>query len=191
MNKKLLALTIILLFGAVIATSISLQSVKNSTKHHIDKPHNPDAYAINLHYTQLDTNGKVKNIIHTPKLLHYPFENSADFETPDITIINPKAKPWHITAQRGHSVQGTKIVTLIDQVKMHQNASHNNKEMTITTSRATIDLHNKYISTDQFVTIMQPGITTTAIGANADLDKKIVNLLSNVHEIYDPKKYTN
>jgi len=191
MNKKLLFFTIVLLLTAGITTWLSLQSVKKSTKHHVNKPHNPDSFATNITFVQMDDNGQINDIIYSPKLVHYPYQDSAVFQQPVITIINAKTKPYHITAEKGHSTFGTKIVELIGNVKLHQHAGLNNKALTITTSAATFYPHKKYITTNQFVTISQPGLTTTAIGGSEDLNKKIIKLHSHVKEIYEPDEYKN
>jgi LPS export ABC transporter protein LptC len=191
MNKKLVFFTILLLLAAGVTTWLSLQSVKKSTKYHISKPHNPDAFAINATFVQMDNNGHINDIIYSPKLIHYPYQNSAVFQQPVITIINPNTKPYHITAKYGHSTYGTKIINLLGNVKLHQPAGPNNKALTITTSAATFYSQKKYITTDQFVTIHQPGLTTTAIGASDDLNKKIIKLHSQVKDIYEPSEYNN
>ena len=189
MNKKLVFLIIVLLLTAGITTWLSLQSVKKSTKYYANKPHNPDAFATNITFVQMDANGLINDIIHSPKLTRYPYKNSAVFQQPVITIINPKTNPYHITAKSGQSTYGTKIVKLIGNVKVQQHAGPNNKSLIITTSAATFYSQKKYLTTDQFITIYQPGLTTTAIGASEDLNKKIIKLHSHVKEIYEPNEY--
>jgi LPS export ABC transporter protein LptC len=159
-----------------------------STKTHFDQPHNPDAIAINVTYTQMDENGMVHHIIYTPKLIHYPYQNSSAFQEPDITIINLPENPWHITADQGTSQYGTNIINLLNNVKLHQAAGPHNTALTITTNAATIHAHEKYVTTDQAITVKKPGTTITAVGAEAYVDKKTINLLSEVKEKYVPNK---
>lgn len=188
LNKKLVFFTIFLLLGAGLTTWLALQSIKKTTKHHISQPHNPNAFAFNITFIQMDDNGQINNIMRSPKLIHYPYQNSAVFQQPIITIMNPKANPYHITAKYGHSTYGNKIVTLLGNVKLRQQAGSNNKELSIATNAATFYPREKYITTSQSVTIQQPGLTTTAIGASDDLNKKIITLKSHIKEIYEPSQ---
>ncbi|KPJ67089.1 MAG: hypothetical protein AMJ43_05990 [Coxiella sp. DG_40] len=155
MNKKFAFFTIALLLAAVVATLMSLRIVKNTTKQHINKPDNPDAIAVNVTYTKMDVNGQVHNVINTPKLIHYPYLDSSTFQNPDIIIINPHGQPWHITADHGNSKYGTKEIRLFGNVKLQQKAGPSNKKLTIMTSAATAYLHEKYIVTNQPVTILR------------------------------------
>ncbi len=155
MNKKFAFFTITLLLAAVIATWMSLRIVKNTTKQHINKPKNPDAIAINVTYMKMDENGLVHNVINTPKLIHYPYLDSSIFQNPDIVIINPHKQPWHITADRGTSIYGTNVIRLFGNVKLQQKAGPSNKKLTIMTDTATAYLHDKYMVTDQPVTILR------------------------------------
>jgi lipopolysaccharide export system protein LptC len=186
MNKKLIFLTLVLLIAAGVTTWFSLQIVKNTDKQYSAQPHNPDGIAFDVTYIDMDKNGLTAHIIYTPKLTHYPYQNSSIFLKPNIFINNSNKQPWHITADSGTSKYGTKIINLVGNVKLHQKPGPNNKELTINTTKATIYTQTKFVKTDQPVKILEPGSTITAIGATADLNKKIVNLLSQVKEIYVP-----
>jgi len=188
MNKKQIFFTIVILVIAGITSWFTWHIIKISSKTHIDQPHNPDSIIINATYTQMDANGNIHHIIHTPKLVHYSYQDATTFQNPDITIINAIGNPWHITADKGNSQYGTTIINLLNNVRLHQAASANNSELTITTVAATIYAHKKYITTANPVTVKKPGIIITAVGANAYLDKKNINLLSQLKEQYDPEK---
>lgn len=157
MNKKFAFFTITLLLAAVVATWMSLRIVKNTTKQHINKPKNPDAIAVNVTYTKMDKNGQIHSVINTPKLIHYPYLDSSTFQNPDIIMINPHQQPWHITADHGNSKHGTKEIRLFGNVKLQQKAGPSNKKLTIMTNVATAYLLDKYIVTDQPVTILSSG----------------------------------
>lgn len=160
MNKKFAFFTIALLFAAVFATWTSLKIVKNTTKQHVNEPKNPDSIAINITYTKMDKNGRVHSIIGTPKLIHYPYQDSSIFQAPDIIIVNLHEQPWHITADHGDSRYGTKQIRLSGNVKLQQKAGPSNKKLTIITDTATAYLHDKYIVTNKPVTVSQSGKIT-------------------------------
>jgi LPS export ABC transporter protein LptC len=157
MNKKFAFFTIALLLAAVVATWMSLRIVKNTTKQHVNEPKNPDAIAVNVTYTKMDKNGQIHSVINTPKLIHYPYLDSSTFQNPDIIINNSHEQPWHITANNGNSRHGTDVIQLFGNVKLKQNAGSSNKKLAIMTNAATAYLHDKYIVTDQPITILRPG----------------------------------
>ncbi len=187
MSKKQVFFTIVILLIAGITSCFTLHLMKIS-KSHINQPHNPDVIVINAVYTQMDDNGMVHHIVHIPKLTHYPYQDSSAFQKPDIIIMDSPKTPWHITADRGTSQYGTTTINLLDNVKLHQAAGPQNSELTITTDAATIYSHKKYVTTNRPITITKPGTTIKAVGAEAYLDKKIINLLSQVKEKYVPSK---
>lgn len=188
MKKKYFIFTL-LLFSLAGATSwLTLRIVKETSLTHITRSVNPDAYMFKARYTQMNKNGTIHSIMRATQTIHYSKKDFAVFQNPNIIVMVANKKPWHITAERGHSEQGGKKVILIDHVKMHQPAGLNNKELTIKTNSAVIYPTEKQAETNKPVTILQPGVTITAIGAKADLQKSTVNLLSNVKEIYIPQQ---
>ncbi len=188
MNKKQLFSTIIILIIAIVSSWFALHLLYTPTNQHVDNPKNPDAIAFNVTYTQMDQNGNIAHQLYSTRFVHYTFENSSEFQNPKITIMNPNGSPWHITADSGTSQQGSSLIHLVGNVKLYQPPSAKNTELTITTSKATIYSDKKYVTTDQPVKIVKPNTIATAIGANANMETKVVNLLSNVKETYVPGK---
>ncbi|MCK4870257.1 MAG: LPS export ABC transporter periplasmic protein LptC [Gammaproteobacteria bacterium] len=186
MNRKLITTTIILLAAAGMTSWLTIQSVKNKTNTHINKSHNPNAFMNNVTYTEMNKDGTPHNIIFIKSGKHFQANSASTFTKPNITIYNQKQNPWIITANSGNSINGTKLIHLLGNVKLHQAAGVHNKELTVTTTAATVLPKNKIVKTDQKVTILQPGTTVTATGAIANGKTKTLKLLSNVQETYVP-----
>lgn len=186
MNRKLIATTIILLTAAGMTSWLTIRAVKSKANSHINKPHNPNAFMTNITYTEMNKDGTPHNIVFVKTGKHFQANNASSFTQPNITIYNQKQNPWIITAASGNSINGTKLIHLIGNVKLHQAAGVHNKELTVTTTAATVLPNDKIVKTDQKVTILQSGITVTAIGAIANGKTKTLKLLSNVQETYVP-----
>lgn len=186
MTRTRILFIIVLLLIASVTSYFTFDMLQPDTNNHINNPHDPDQIAVNATLTQMNKNGTIAHAVSTPRLEHYPYQDSTSFVKPDINIMNKSQNPWHITADRGTSQQGSTTIQLINNVKLHQATGPNNTELTITTSAVTIYAKEKHIITDQPVTIIKPGTIIKAVGAEAYVNSKIVNLLSNVREKHVP-----
>lgn len=147
---------------------------------------NPDAFMVNAAYVSFDVTGKVHNQITMTKMTHLPANDMSEFTKPKIVIYDKDDQPWNIIADNGESQAGIEEVHLSNNVKVHQDAGKNNREITITTSHLTIFPQERIAITDQPITIIQPGEVINSVGLHADLKKSEVELLSKAHIDYQP-----
>ena len=147
----------------------------------------PDAFIINAHYIRMDKNGNPHLQIYTPEMTHYITHNISNFTTPHFIIYNAKGAPWDVTAKYGTSTAGIKQVHLWDDVKIHQAASANNNELTMTTTSLDIFPQQQTAATDQAVTIIQPNATINSIGLRANR-KKAKSIYSHARGVYEPSQ---
>jgi len=174
---------------------LAKETTTPSTKQPVQQNH-PDFFTKNLHAVEFSEQGKILHILKTPFLLHYPLKNSANLTTPHFIIYsddtngNDKA-PWHITSDKGHTKNGTDIITLIGHVVIHQPKSKNNNDITIKTSKMTVYSKENYAITHQPVTIEEPGIVVNAVGMKVYFKEKRVILLSQARGVYDEKEANN
>lgn len=188
MSTKLLLLTLGLLSGLVLASWLTLQLVKENIEAKPSDSTAPDSFATNVTYTKMDNTGEVKATFFSPHIVNYKARDYVGFEKPTVMVANKKGSPWYITADKGNGNTNAKVIHLNDNVKLRQAGKSKPDELLITTSSATIFVDEKYATTDQLVTITQGAFTVSAVGANANLAKGTVELLSNVKEIYVPTK---
>lgn len=163
------------------------QVIYQTTFYHISKPEDPDAFAININYMQMDQNGNLHNKFFATQLSHFQYNNSANFQKPIITIVTPNKTDWVITAKRGNSKHGSEKIDLVGNVKFYQAAGLDNQETTISTEHAVFFMEQKLIKTDKHVVITQPGLIAESDGADANLATSFISLLSNVNETYAPQ----
>jgi len=144
----------------------------------------PDSFMSQLTATRFDEKGNIASKMISTQLTHYPNNNTTVFQNPQITIYRENESPWLITAKHGKAINGTKKITLIDDVHIHQAASKNNTETTITTSKLSYIPKKEFAETDQAITIKQPGTTIKSIGMNAYLKQGKINLLNKARAHY-------
>jgi lipopolysaccharide export system protein LptC len=187
MNMKVIAITVVLLAALILVSILTINTVKKNVGQKPKASDSPDSFVTNLTYTKMDEKGVVKMVFYSPYLVNYQAKNYVEFQKPDITLTNQQGAPWHITADKGSSDNSSKVMNLIDNVRLQQAGKTKLDNLLITTSTAKVQLDEKYATTDKPITIQRGEFTVNAVGANADLNKGIVNLLSNVREVYVPQ----
>lgn len=187
MNNKTFFLTVVLLISVILSSIMVLKVIKKSMSSHVVRSDVPDSFLVSATYSKMDERGMVRQIIYTPSLVHYQSQDSAVFEKPSAILnLNSKEMPWKISADNGSSRNGLETIRLIGNVVIKQPLGKKNKVTMITTEELTIYFNKKYVETDKPVMIEQPGITAKSLGINANFNTKVINLLSNVKEIYLP-----
>ncbi len=187
----------------IIAASLSTLFMLRSTQHESPPPtqqlnQRPDAFMVNVDYSEYDDQGNLHSHLLTPKVIHYPNQNSAVFAQPNFMIYTSERVPWYITAEHGTSRDGINSVFLRDDVHIHQPAEPDNPETTILTTTATIHPPQSTATTDDPVTIVRPGSLVKGTGMEANLKTGVIKLFSHSQGFYDgeetaeevPKKET-
>jgi lipopolysaccharide export system protein LptC len=191
MSTKMITITLSLLAVMILASVLALRIVKDSLDPKSKPSTAPDSFVTNVTYTKMDEKGAVQVVFFTPHVENYQARDYVEFQKPDIKLNNAQGAPWHITANKGTSDNKGSVIDLIDNVKLQQTSQSKSGDLLITTSAAVVHFEEKYAATDKPVTITQGEFTINAVGANADLNKGIINLVSNVREIYVPVSGTS
>lgn len=176
----LLILTLTIMGGFVIIESVQNDETEQTLIAH------PDGYMTNATYQDYNSQGELHALLNTPKMTHYPDNDTTQFLAPDVMMYTSQQVPWHITAEHGQSKQGTEKVLLWGNVIIHQPYRPGFPETTIKTSQITVYPDEQYAHTKKAVTIKRPGSTTDAIGLDADFKTGIFKLLSNSRGRYEP-----
>lgn len=186
MARRNLLLTFLLLLSLGFSAWLIQQTTASQTIATNNQPDTPDSFMIEATYLRMDVNGNVDTKIYTPKLLHYRKNDASEFVHPEIVIFNKDNRmPWQVTAEQGKSEHGTTQIVLWDNVKIHQNAGPNNREITILTPALTVYPEPQTAETDKPVTITQPGTVIKSVGLRADMKKGQVQLLSQATGVYN------
>lgn len=183
---------ILLLLGVTYTGWLLFKANGPSTKVAKGEQSRPDLFMKRVTSIETDENGQVIKRLTTPSVLHYQKDDKADLETPVYIIYQSDQKqPWVITALQGTSLQHGKKIILNQQVNIHEKKGSNNDDVLIATSSLTYYPNEQLATTDQHVTIQKPDLLVTAIGMNAYLAQKKIDLLSNTRGVYAPEKATS
>lgn len=148
-----------------------------------------DTTIAELTVQQFDDKGQLTHLLKTPLLQHIPKHNQHLLNTPYIVINQPQQQsPWEIQAKKAISINGGEKITFINNVIIQQK-SHppTTVESTITTEKMTYFPKKQLATTTYKVVFDQPGSQVEAIGLNAFLNEKRVQLLSHARGSYVPK----
>lgn len=186
MNNKSIWFSLILIVVACFSTVLMLKNTGRQQVQPLQKPaQHPDAFMINADYYEYDDQGLLHSHLYSPKVVHYPHQNSAQFTNPNFLIYtNKQQTPWHITAHHGLSRDGINWVYLWDHVHIHQAPQPNSLSTDIDTEHVTILPNQSLAKTSDDVTITRLDSIVKATGMQADFKTGVVELLSHSQGIY-------
>ena len=151
----------------------------------------PQAFVTGSQTRLFDEQGHLRYILVTNEVNHYQYHanraSDRDYtwvEQPDITLLDPEQPPWYLTAERGRSNPDKESLTLIDQVRLWQEAERGLVEMT--TPEITLWPERQFAKTDKPVKMRAPDGYQEAVGLEADLGEDLIQLLSEVRGTYAP-----
>jgi len=191
MSTRQYIITTLLLLAACIGTWLLREALENRAVPLTGSNH-PDSYMNDVVATQMDEQGKLKDELQAPLLVHFPVGNTTNITSPHFIIYNSDStgEPWHITANYGQAHDGINILELWDHVKLTQPAGSKNTATTMVTTAMTIFPKQQYAQTQQPVKVWQMGSVVTSVGLHADLKTGEIDLLSQARGKYQPETGT-
>jgi len=151
----------------------------------------PQAFVLGSRSRVFDEQGHLRYLLVTDEVNHYQYHanraSDRDYtwvEKPDITLLDPEKPPWYLSAERGRSNLREDSMTLIDQVRLWQEAERGLVEMT--SPEITLWPERQFAKTDKPVKMRAPGGEQEAVGLEANLDENRIQLLSQVRGTYAP-----
>lgn len=159
--------------GFLLQKSNPIKRVNPAADYHAD------AFLEDVTALSMSKVGLPQNKLISPRVIHYPIHDTTIFSKPHIIIYTKnEEEPWHTTANQGKSTEGKKIIELTDNVEIKQPAGPHNKEAIMTTKHLLFYPEEKFAHTEQAVKFTEPGIIVNAIGMNAYIQEKRVQLLT-------------
>lgn len=174
----------VLLLG-VLYTGWMVQQARNANTPIVVSKSNMDTFAENITAISMDENGDPKSKLFSPKVKHYPTEDTSLFSKPHFIFYPRRGEPWHTTAENGKSIHGNEQVILWEKVKVTQTDPKKNRELTMTTSKLNVFPNKDLATTDVAVQFTDEGSVINSIGMNAFLKEKRIELLSKTRSVYD------
>lgn len=143
---------------------------------------NPNFFLVNMRGVQFDETGTRDIVITSERIMHNPANDSVNMSEPRFTFFKDGKFTWNIRAQFGVIDQTG------DQVELQQRVKMVNRDgvSSLTTPQLFIFPNTKKVTTSKPVTLTSNNGFTQAVGMSADLQKKQIELLSQVKGQYTP-----
>jgi len=128
----------IAILGTVGLFGIWLQSLVLENEDEVisaEQRHDPDYYIENFTLTGLDKNGARKFILKAKRLVHFPDDDTALLDFPEITKFQDGTPPRHIYADSGWVTGTGDEVIMTDNVRVIVEATEETAGGTIKTKR--------------------------------------------------------
>jgi len=178
--------------GVLLLLAISLSCWSIIASHPLHKnvfqndPKTADAIMEDVIATVYNKLGEPSFKLTTPKMVHYPENDSTDITTPRVTLFRQSPQPWHIDADYAKTKNGITEILFWQNVNIHHAADTENPNTSLLTDALTIFPDQQIVKTDQPVVFTQPETTIHAVGMLADLNDNTIKLLSQTQGEYAP-----
>lgn len=135
----------------------------------------------------LDDDGSLSLRVSGPRLARDGANGSIFVTRPRFALFDNAGNPWQGNAQTAWVNKDGSLMKLGGKVEMHRVPSAKVARIDIATSDLTAWPNDRRVATDAPATITEPGSILRGTGLRADLDTKVLELLSDVHSTLQPK----
>jgi lipopolysaccharide export system protein LptC len=173
----------------ILATAFSAWSIiiSHPAKYSMQTdPKQIDSFMENVQAITYNKLGAPSLQITTPKMVHYPENNTTYITTPRVVIYRQSPQPWFVDSDYAKATNGMDAIEFWSNVNIHHVADPENPTTSLRTNTLTIFPSQQIAQTNEAVTFVQPDTTVHAIGMLANLEAGTVKLLSNTKGEYDP-----
>lgn len=151
-------------------------------------PNNPSDFGNKIQVTVMNVQGHREYMFTSPHVLHYAENDRYTFTLPHLVMYVDNAPPWTLDALQGETLQGDTQVKLWKNVTMAQPRGANNLPTIIKTEAAVIYPKQRLVTTDLFISAVEPNAKAEGVGMKLDMNKQTLDLLSQVRGYYVPTK---
>jgi len=148
-------------------------------------PKEPDSFANNAVYMAFDSQGKLSSELRSPRVEQFNDRNQAHMSDPRARLFSTDTRtPWLLRANQGTYNLKTDTLTLNGDVLVTR-PMPNQTPAELHTPHLTLDNSNGIVHTDAPVTIDDASGVTHAVGMKAWIDKRVLELRSQVTGSYE------
>jgi lipopolysaccharide export system protein LptC len=140
----------------------------------------------NFSMNALDEKGKLSFTVSGPRLTRRGQDGSIFVSTPDYVIVDKDGNPWIGESDSAWVNKDGSLMHLEGHVEMQRRATATVKSAKIVTSDLTARPRDKTLETAAPAQITQPGSILRGTGLRGDLNSKVLELLSDVHNTFEP-----
>lgn len=147
----------------------------------------PDGFVINGSYTSYDEAGHRKFVFTSPRIEQFEDGNLATMKSPSAELFGTTGEgPWILNAENGRLQQNEDVLLLTGKVRVVRTIG--DREATLKTESLTLDNQQGIVYTPDPVEITDSVGTTSATGMKAWIDKRVLELNSQVEGRYETAK---
>ncbi len=136
----------------------------------------------------LDENGKLTFTVSGPRLVRRSEDGSIFVSAPDYIMVDSEGHPWTGTSESAWVNRDGSLMQLEGRVDMQRSPSPDVAAARITTSELLVRPKQRTLETAAAAQISQPGSILRGTGLRGDLNSKVLELLSDVHNTFEPRK---
>lgn len=163
----------------------SQEQTTNNDAERLRGPQEPDSFVVNGEYRSFDESGKVALVFKSPRVEQFDAENRAHMQSPRATLIDSSSgQPWKLQSDEGNYRLKRDIIDLTGNVLISRTLP-SGQEGNLQTTHLTLDNEKRIVHTDAPVVLRDPHGVTRATGMKAWIDKRIVELQSQVEGQYE------
>lgn len=142
----------------------------------------------NFSMNALDEHGKLSFTISGPRLTRRGEDGSIFVSTPDYVIVDTDNNPWIGSSDSASVNKDGSTMKLEGHVEMERQPGTNASAARITTSDLVAHPRDNTLETAAPAQISQPGSILRGTGLRGDLNSKVLELLSDVHNTFEPTR---
>lgn len=177
----------ILLLAGLAAVSfylaeLSSQFERRSMEH--GPTHEPDYFVEKLALTRLDKAGNPVFRMSAERMLHYPDDDSSEFERPVLVSLDPGKPLVTLRAERGRATSGGQQTHLYDAVQLTRAAQAGDPALRIDTDYVLLLPDENLARTDRPVHIAWGESTLTGVGMEFDNAARVLKVQSKVRGVW-------
>ncbi len=147
-------------------------------------PRYPDEFAEQVTVIRTDQQGNIEDKFFVPKIWHFSPSDRTLFYQPQMSMTVTQQPPWVANAQWGEATNGNAMIHLWGNVTITQQKGVHNAAGIIQTSSLLLYPHTHEITTDQYISAQQGGLSATSVGMQLNIDQHTLALLSQVSGTY-------
>ena len=145
----------------------------------------PDFFVENFVTTMRDEEGEPRQRIQAAYMAHFSDTGTREFTWPRLTMYRGDAAPWQARAERGWLSASGDLMLLQGEVFIWRNSREGEPRIEIETRDLRVLPGTDYGETDQPVVITTRHSRSRGVGMRAWLEKGRLELLSQVHTVFD------
>lgn len=140
----------------------------------------------NFSMNALDENGKLSFTVSGPRLTRRGEDGSIFVSTPDYVIVDKDGNPWIGSSDSASVNKDGSMMKLEGHVELERQPSVDAASARIVTSDLIAHPRDNTLETAAPTQITQPGSILRGTGLRGDLNSKVLELLSDVHNTFEP-----